>query len=885
MDPPRRAEKHFMTGQQFPLHVQARLPERIERLSDLASNLWFSWHRPTRQLFDTLDRSLWWRTGRNPKVFLRCIDQSILELAARNDTFLGSYRRAVAEFDSYLEQKVEGYEPAGLDQDNLIAYFCAEFGYHESFPIYSGGLGILAGDHCKTASDLRLPFVAVGLLYRQGYFNQRIDEHGQQIAEYGCIEAYDAPVQATRDAAGNEVNVHCQIDGRQVAVKVWQAGVGRINVLLLDSDLVQNEPIDRQITRQLYGGDSQLRLQQEIILGIGGVRALRAAGLSPQVWHINEGHAAFQVVERARELVVGGLVFDAAIEVVAANTVFTTHTPVSAGHDVFGPEPVLNHFRTLVPELGITEEAFLALARENSEHPGFNMTRLALRGSRHVNGVSRLHGRVTSNICAGAWPEVPAAENPVGYVTNGVHVPTFMQKEWSDLLEQNLGPSWRYQITDRELLSKIDDIPDGRFWYVNQQVKAAMLYGLRERLRRQHSRNQLSEAHVHRLLKYLDPERPDVLTIGFGRRFATYKRATLLLQDLGWLKQIVDTDDRPVVFVFAGKAHPADIPAQEILKELHRVSQLPEFSGKLLIVEGYDMGLGRMLTSGVDVWLNTPVYPMEASGTSGMKAAINGTVNVSVLDGWWAEAYDGENGWAIPPSPRSDDTAERDWHDARTLYEILQDEVIPLYYARDERLGYSPGWVRKCKRSMSTILPNFNMNRVVHDYAGLFYAPAAQRGKQMSADGYAAALTLAAWKKRVHEAWPGVSLRLAAAVGQRIDFNEPITVEVAVTLHGLAPEDLRLECLLTRELCSELTVSVKRFAERGAAERGTRIVGDDHAYVEIFEPVGTADSDGVQRYRVVFRPPWCGALNLQIRVVPWHVHLAHPYEMGLMRWM
>ncbi|MCB1598279.1 MAG: alpha-glucan family phosphorylase, partial [Gammaproteobacteria bacterium] len=351
-------------------------------------------------------------------------------------------------------------------------------GYHESFPIYSGGLGILAGDHCKTASDLRLPFVAVGLLYRQGYFNQRIDEHGQQIAEYGCIEAYDAPVQATRDAAGNEIIVYCQIDGRQVAVKVWQAGVGRINVLLLDTDLVQNEPTDRQITRQLYGGDSQLRLQQEIILGIGGVRALRAAGLTPQVWHINEGHAAFQVIERARELVVSGLVFDAAIEVVAASTVFTTHTPVSAGHDVFGPEPVLNHFRALVPELGITEDAFLALARENSEHPGFNMTRLALRGSRHVNGVSRLHGRVTSNICAGAWPEVPAAENPVGYVTNGVHVPTFMQKEWSDLLEQNLGPSWRYQITDRELLSKIDDIPDGRFWYVNQQVKAAMLYGL-----------------------------------------------------------------------------------------------------------------------------------------------------------------------------------------------------------------------------------------------------------------------------------------------------------------------------------------------------------------------------------------------------------------------
>jgi starch phosphorylase len=874
-----------MTGQQFPLHVQARLPERIRRLNDLASNLWFSWHRPTRQLFDTLDRSLWWRTGRNPKVFLRCVDQSVLELAARNDSFLGAYRRAVAEYDSYLEQQIDSYKPAGLGHDDLIAYFCAEFGYHESFPIYSGGLGILAGDHCKTASDLRLPFVAVGLLYRQGYFNQRIDEHGQQIAEYGCIQAYDAPVRAVCDSSGDEVVVYCPIDGRRVAVKVWQAGVGRINVLLLDTDLAQNEPNDRQITRQLYGGDSLLRLQQEIILGIGGVRALRAAGLSPQVWHINEGHAAFQVVERVRELVVGGLVFDAAIEVVSANTVFTTHTPVSAGHDVFDRELILNHFRALMPELGISEESFLALARESDAHPGFNMTRLALSGSRHVNGVSRLHGQVTSKICAGAWPEVPAAENPVGYVTNGVHVPTFMQKEWADLLEQNLGPSWRYQITDRELLGRIEDIPDGRFWYVNQQVKATMLHGLRERLRRQHGRNQLSEAHVHRLLKYLDPEHPDVLTIGFGRRFATYKRATLLLQDLGWLKQIVDTDERPVVFIFAGKAHPADRPAQELLKELHRVSQLPEFSGKLLIVEGYDMGLGRMLTSGVDVWLNTPVYPMEASGTSGMKAAINGTVNVSVLDGWWAEAYDGENGWAIPPSPRSDDTAERDWHDARTLYEILQDEVIPLYYARDERLGYSPGWVRKCKRSMSTILPHFNMNRVVHDYAGLFYAPAAERGRKLCSDGHAAARTLAEWKKRIRAAWSGVSLRLAAPVGQRIDFNDPVTVEVDVRLHGLAPEDLRLECLVTRDLCSELTVSVKRFAERGSAERGTRIVNNEHVYVELFEALGAADGEGVQRYRVVFRPPWCGALNLQIRAVPWHACLAHPYEMGLMRWV
>ncbi|MEO7386327.1 MAG: alpha-glucan family phosphorylase, partial [Gammaproteobacteria bacterium] len=848
-----------MTPRQFSLHVQPRLPERIARLNDLASNLWFSWHRPTRNLFEILDRELWWRTGRNPRVFLRCVDQSVLEMAAANDTFLAAYRRALAEFDAYLEQRTAGYRPARLAADDLIAYFCAEFGYHESFPIYSGGLGILAGDHCKTASDLGLPFVAVGLLYRQGYFNQRINEHGQQIAEYSYIQAEDAPVQPALDPAGNEVIVTCDLAGRPVAVKAWRAQVGRIPVFLLDTDLPQNEQADRRITRQLYGGDNQIRLQQEIILGIAGVRALRAAGIAPRVWHINEGHAAFQIVERLRELVASGIEFAAAVEAVAACTVFTTHTPVSAGHDVFDRGVVLDYFRKLVGELGVGEGGFLQLGSDGGPESGFNMTRLALTGSRHVNAVSRLHRHVTAEICAPNWPEIPATENPIGFVTNGVHVPTFMQTEWADLLEQNLGPSWRYQLTDKDLSKKIDDIPDGRFWYVGQQVKMAMLAGLRDRLRRQHSRNQLSEAHTHRLLKYLDPERPDVLTIGFGRRFATYKRATLLLQDLGWLRDIVDRDERPVVFIFAGKAHPADRPAQQLMQELHRVGNLPEFAGKLLLVEGYDMGLGRLLTSGVDVWLNTPVHPMEASGTSGMKAAVNGKINVSVLDGWWAEAYDGQNGWAIPPSTHTSDPAERDRQDASTLYEILQDEVIPLYYARDERLGYSPGWVRKCKRSMATILPRFNMNRVVHDYAALFYGPAARRGQELANNGYAVARDLAQWKRQVRAAWPGVALRLVGTPGNRIDFNGSVTLEVDVTLNGLQPGDIRLECVVSRELCSDLTVPVRQYAERGGGESGLRLVGNGHVFEQDFTAAGPAGSDGAHRYRVELRPPWCGA--------------------------
>ncbi|MCC5794058.1 MAG: alpha-glucan family phosphorylase [Chromatiales bacterium] len=873
-----------MTGQRFPLHVLPELPARIDRLSDLAGNLWFSWHRPTRKLFDMLDRQLWWKTGRNPRVFLRCVDQGILEMAAQNDTFLAAYRRVLAEYDAYMEQGAEAYAPAGLERDDLVAYFCAEFGYHESFPIYSGGLGILAGDHCKTASDLRLPFVAVGLLYRQGYFNQKIDEHGQQHAEPALIDANGAPVRPVHTEQGEELLVELQFPGRVLRLRVWQADVGRIPVLLLDSDVPGNDSADREITRQLYGGDRELRLQQELVLGVGGVRALRAAGFAPRVWHINEGHAAFMIIERVREHLASGKEFPAALEAVAANTVFTTHTPVAAGHDVFDEQMTTGYLQPLLGNQALPVELLLRLGPDTGGHGGFNMTRLGLSGSRHVNGVSRVHRHVTARLCGPAWPEVPPDENPVGYVTNGVHVPTFMRTEWADLLDQQLGPSWRWQMMDRGLIEQVMDIPDGRFWYVRQQIKSRMLAGLRARLEHQYSRNQLSEAHAHRLLRYLDPGQPDALVVGFARRFATYKRANLLLNDLGWLRDIVGNGQRPVVFVFAGKAHPQDIPAQKVLQEVQRVASMPEFSGRLLLVEGYDMGLGRLLTAGVDVWLNTPVYPLEASGTSGMKAAINGTLNLSVLDGWWAEAYDGSNGWAIPPSPHNQAAEERDIHDSRTLYEILQDEVIPLYYERDERLGYSPDWVSLCKRSMASVLPYFNMQRVVHDYACRFYGPAARRGALLEAEGLAAASRLADWKARVAAHWAGVTLRTASTSPGSPGSGSPVTLEVEACLGELSPADVRVECIVARELCSELSVPVRQFADRGSSEYGVRWLDGVPCFVAAFTPV-EGGSGGFSRFRLSLEPPWSGMLSYRVRIVPHHELLAHPYEMGLMCWL
>ena len=873
-----------MTQKTFRLQVLPDLPANLSRLYDLAANFWFSWHRPTRQLFFLLDRDLWWRTGRNPRVFLRCIDQNLLEVASEDDTFMGAYRKVLAEFDAYLEQPLTRYKPAGLGKQDLVAYFCAEYGYHESFPNYSGGLGILAGDHCKTASDMRIPFVAVGLLYRRGYFTQRIDRNGVQSALYVDTPADDTPVHPLLGDDGKPIRVYCHLKGRDVAIKVWRANVGRIPVLLLDTDVEENRAQDRGITRVLYGGDEVHRLQQEIVLGIGGVRALRAAGMQPAVWHINEGHAAFLALERARELVAAGIPFPAALESVATNVVFTTHTPVAAGHDSFPPELIREYFSEFMAELGIAENEFMALGLDHGTTGRFNMTHLAISGARAINGVSRVHRTTSAAICANAWPEIPAAENPVGYVTNGVHVPTFIEQEWVDLFEQHLGPAWRSHITDQKEVEKILDIPDGRFWYVNQRVKSNMFTSLRIRLERQYSRNNVSDAHIRRHLRYLDPDNPQVLTIGFARRFATYKRATLLFSNLDWLRRIVDHDERPVVFIFAGKAHPADDPGQQLLREVHNISNQPDFVGKVLLVEGYDMGLGRLLTAGVDVWLNTPIYPMEASGTSGMKAAINGTINFSVLDGWWAEAYDGSNGWPIPPSDEQD-ALERDRQDARTLFETLQDEIIPLYYADDADLNYSPGWVERCKRSMVTVLPHFNSDRVMHDYASQFYAPAVERGKRAAANNHAAAIDLAAWKRRVRREWPAVQLQLVSEPATATGVRRTLPITVEVSLGNLEPRDLRIECVVHRELCSNDTVPVPRFAGDARVVEGAHHIEDQLVFLAPFAAVEGGAGNGKCRYHLELETPWTGTLRYEIRAVPTHPGLSHAYEMGLMRWL
>lgn len=847
-------------GTRFCLEIRPSLPPRLARLADLAGDLYYSWDLSARGLFARLDPGLWESCGHSPKAFLNQVDQRRLEAAAEDPGYLSHYNRVLSSYDTYLARPARRTNGDWLGEGELVAYFCTEFGFHESLPIYSGGLGILAGDHCKAASDLRLPFVAVGLLYRQGYFSQEIDPEGNQIATYNDSDFDDLPIEPVKDGSGAELRVMLELPGRTVRLRLWRARVGHVTLYLLDTDLPENAERDRLITYRLYGGDRTTRIEQEIVLGIGGVRALAAAGLAPTVWHINEGHAAFLILERLRQAVKSGLEFEVALEAVAASTVFTTHTAVAAGHDRFPDDMVGAYFDAWCRELGIGRQALFALGRNGAEGE-FDMTALAVRGSRWRNGVSRIHGAVSSRQLAGLWPQVPPEENPVTHVTNGVHAPTFLAPEWADVFDRTLGETWLQHLHDQAFWARVNELPDEVFWSTHQTLKAQMLYLVRYRVNAQHTRHRTSESHVERLLRFADPARPDVLTIGFGRRFAAYKRATLLFENLDWLREIVADPKRPVLFLFAGKAHPADGPGQDLIRHIARVARTPEFEGRILLVEEYDLRLARRLVSGVDVWLNNPVYPMEASGTSGMKAAINGVLNLSVLDGWWGEGYQGDNGWAIKPASEALDPNRRNQEEARTLYELLQDQVVPLYYDRSPQ-GLPLGWIRMAKRAIATVMPRFNASRMVDEYVRKCYLPASRLRDRLQEGGWSGARALAEWRARVRAAWPGVTIRRLDTPPRQIPYGERVRFEVAVRLNGLAPEDVHVELRLAR------------------TDRGEKGEWQSHG----FRPDGPPGADGEQRYALEFAPALCGRLDYRIRAYPYHALLAHPFEMGLMIW-
>lgn len=851
-----------MAGTLYRIEVQPIVPADLQRLPELATNMLYCWNHHIRAVFIRLDRRLWRSCGHNPKLLLRRVAQSRLDEAAADPIFLEEYRRALSIYDSYRTDRINRH-PLWLNPaDDHIAYFCAEFGLHESLPVYSGGLGILAGDHCKAASDLGLPFTAVGLLYRQGYFTQTIDGHGNQIVNDTSSDFADLPVTPARANDGSELDIAVEMAGRVVVLRVWKVLVGNIVLYLLDSDVPQNAENDRAITGRLYGGDRHTRIQQEIVLGIGGVRALRALGITPTAWHINEGHSALQILERCGEYMRDGLDFDSALELTAAATVFTTHTPVAAGHDIFDHDMIIPYLADTLRALAIAPEQFLALGTTPSTSGGFSMTALALRGSRRHNGVSRIHGTVASAMEGYVWPQIPHDENPVRFVTNGVHVPTFLAHEWSDLLDMRFGGAWRNELANRSYWTRIDSIPDHSYWSVHRTLKGKMLATVRQRLTQQYQRSGATTGAINRTLRYFTDEQDSPLVLGFARRFTTYKRATLLFDDPQRLARILGDAGHPTVLIFAGKAHPNDLPGQQLIRTIHEFSKQPEFEGHVVLLENYDLALARTLVAGVDVWINTPQYPLEASGTSGQKAAINGVLNLSILDGWWAEGYQNNNGWAVMPCPVTHLPGDRNRDEARAFLDVLEYEVLPLFFSHGA-LGYSSDWIRMSKNAMRSVLPVFNAERMLREYLDDFYRPATQQFHALEAENRQPARMLAAWKARIISAWPAVSLRIAEPFPQNVQAGTPITLRVLADLGTLSASDVIVECVI--------------YAHDD--ESGSPIVRERLAFVP--EPSTQAET----LFSLHFQPPLPGLQHYRVRMYPCHEYLAHPFEMGLMLWL
>jgi starch phosphorylase len=695
------------------------LPKRIARLGELATNLWWTWHPEAARLFGRLDYDLWERLAHNPIRLLNEIERGRLKQAAKDKDYLALYDEVFGHFDEYFNKET-WWQAAHPELKNPIAYFSMEYGLHETLPIYSGGLGVLSGDHLKEASDLGLPFVAVGFMYAQGYFSQRISEDGWQEALNNFLTFEHLPVALVMQD-GEPLTIEFDFPDRTIKAQIWEVRVGRVPLYLLDSNVEGNSDYDRLLTARLYWSDLDRRIMQEVLLGIGGVRALRALGYNPAVWHMNEGHASFLTLERIRERMAGGAAFADAAEQTRAQNVFTTHTPVPAGNDEFPLWLVEKYLASYWHEMGITREEFMDVARHRQPHGDmYSMPILALKLSNGRNGVSELHGEVSRDMWKFLWEDLDVKDVPIDHVTNGVHTRNWLARRMNVLLEKHLGADWYDRLDDHEFMQKVDAIPDDELWLVRLHLKRKLAFYLRERVR---DRWRHGGFHPVQVVSSGVLINPYALTIGFARRFATYKRASLVMSDVERLLDLINRPNMPVQIVFAGKAHPADEPGKQLIQKVYRTVKKAETGGRLVFIEDYDMNLARYLVQGVDVWLNTPRRPYEASGTSGMKAAINGVLNFSVLDGWWREAYNGKNGWSIGRDEPYESNEVQDSADAEDMYHTLEHEIIPLYYNRDPK-EMSREWIARMKDTMKTNIPQFSMRRMVKEYVEKFYVPA-----------------------------------------------------------------------------------------------------------------------------------------------------------------
>ncbi|WP_246320455.1 alpha-glucan family phosphorylase [Paenibacillus qinlingensis] len=854
---------HVYKGSEYPDMIEAvpqeakKLPQTIERLRELAFNLWFSWNHDALQLFESMDPNRWKALGHNPVRLLHELDAPHLEALSKNTDFVERYQQVILKFDTYMNEPGWYANNHAAEGDVQIAYFSAEFGFHEALPIYSGGLGILAGDHIKSSSDLGIPLAGVGLLYKKGYFTQKIDANGSQQSELFTYDFAQLPIRPVLQN-DQQLTVSLDISGRTITLLVWAAKVGRNLVFLLDTDHEANNDGDKALTAQLYGGNQDMRIAQEMVLGIGGVKVLRALGIYPNVYHINEGHAAFLTLERLKELLHLGLPFHVAVETVRSATVFTTHTPVPAGHDTFSVGMVEHYLGHLFSELSKHKQSIISLGLDHKSGQ-FNMTHLAMNTAGLRNGVSKLHGQVSREMFKEFHGHIDASEVPISSITNGVHLDTWTAPAWKELFDRFLPGTWRAEQSNEHQWAQIEVIPDESIWKVHQHLKEDLVRYARNSLMEQRKRNGESEERIEEVRQYLNPK---ALTIGFARRFATYKRANLIFNDLYRLKKLISDPERPVQFIFAGKAHPADYPGQDLIREIYRISQLKEFLGKIVILENYDINMARYLVQGVDIWLNNPRRPLEASGTSGQKAAMNGVLNFSVLDGWWEEGYNGMNGWAIG-STGAADWAAQEKENTKAIYHLLENEIIPLYYNQGE---IPHQWIRRMKQSVQSLSPVYNTHRMVQDYTNLSYIPTAKRARLFVADNYDVATKVADYKQFIRSNWHQVRIMNidddhADKSTSDIPLDEipPGTKEITAQIHfgPIWPQDTAVEVIY--------------YAENGETWEQKII---------LMAPIGELIEQS-QRFQATIPSHLVHGPHFSIRVRPISTNFAHSFELSL----
>jgi starch phosphorylase len=845
-------------------NVSPSLPPKLEPLKKLAYNIHWDWDIEAKDLFRRLDQQLWESCRHNPVSLLGNISQERLAEVAEDEGFLAQMERAEQQLDLYLQERTWFRKNRGqIAQKECYAYFCAEYGLTDCLPLYSGGLGVLAGDHLKSASDLGLPLVAVGLLYQEGYFSQYLNADGWQQEAYPINDFSNMPLHLEHNPDGSELRVEVDYPGRTVHARVWRIDVGIVRLYLLDTNIEGNSEYDHNITDRLYGGDLDMRIHQEMMLGIGGFRALKALGYTPTVFHLNEGHSAFLVLERMRRLIEDdGLTFDEAKQMVQASQMFTTHTPVSAGFDMFNPDQTMYYVGHYADIFDLSREEFLAMGRENTGDLSspFSMAALALRTSSFLNGVSKLHGEVSRDMFKGMWKGLPVEEVPITSITNGVHARSVVAKSKQQLYDRYLGPSWSDKGPENPLWEKVDSIPDEELWRNHERARADMVVMVRDWLGKKLRQRGASQAELDKATEVLDP---DVLTIGFARRFATYKRATLFLRDIERIKKIImGNPNRRLQFVIAGKAHPKDMPGKDLIRQLIHTAREEGIEDYLVFVPDYDTHVARSMVSGCDIWLNTPRRPREASGTSGMKAAMNGLPNLSIPDGWWDEADYTATGWAIGQGEMYEDQEYQDEVEANALYDLLEQEIMPLFYNRDAN-GVPRGWVKKMKNAIRLNTPQFNTARMLRDYSVYGYFPSSDRYFAMTENKYANAKAVAQWKKQLFERWYDIRIE-SIDVSEETDIvvNETVEVKAVLDLAGLKPDDVSVELYLG-SLNSD-----------GEIVKGTPIP---------MEYTGESSSSGaIYKGSLMYRSS--GLQGLSLRVLPKNQYMAHPHELGLILW-